>query len=188
MRLVSLHKNYKSYIVKAAKGNRRAQQQIFELFAPKMLSVCRQYVKNNEVAEEVMLNGFLKVFTYLSSYKDEGSFEGWVRRIMINEAITQLRKDKNIIFEDEKQLEYSLELSQLPETKLEVEDLQKLIDQLPDGYKAVFILYAIEGYKHSEIAELLAISESTSKSQLFKARKWLQQQLHKNEIKSYGNQ
>ncbi len=93
MKVVSLHKNYQKLIHRASKGQRIAQYQLFEIFAPKMLSICRQYVKNNTIAEEVMLSGFLKVFIHLKSFKFKGSFEGWIRRIMINEAISQLRRE-----------------------------------------------------------------------------------------------
>ncbi|MEZ4778514.1 MAG: RNA polymerase sigma factor [Flavobacteriaceae bacterium] len=186
MRLVSLHKNYKSVIAKAKEGNRKAQQELYELFAPKMLSVCRQYINREDIAEEVMLTGFLKVFTYLSSYKFEGSFEGWIRRIMVNESITQLRKDKKLLFEDEHSIENSKEHVAYIETELEVEEIQKMIDALPEGYKTVFVLYAVEGYKHSEIAELLQISENTSKTQLFKARKMLQNSMNQENKIRYG--
>ena len=186
MKVVSLHKNYKSLIVKARRDNKRSQHQLFELFAPKMLSVCRQYIKNNDIAEEVMLSGFLKVFTHLKSFKSEGSFEGWIRRIMINEAISQLRKDKKILFIDEKEIDNSKNFATYLETELEVEEIQKIIDGLPEGYKTVFMLYAVEGYKHSEISELLQISESTSKSQLFKARKMLRLIIEKQNIVNYG--
>lgn len=186
MKLISLHKNYKSLIAKAAKGNRKGQQELFNLFAPKMLSICRQYVKNNDVAEEVMLTGFLKVFTNLKSYKAEGSFEGWIRRIMVNESISQLRRDKKLFFRDETEIENSLEHVAYIESELEVAEIQKMIDSLPDGYKTVFVLYAVEGYKHGEIAELLQISEGTSKSQLSKARKMLQAKVTKENKISYG--
>ncbi len=186
MKVVSLHKNYKSLLVKASRGNKRYQHQLFELFAPKMLSICRQYIKNKDLAEEVMLTGFLKVFTHLKSYKSEGSFEGWIRRIMINEAISQLRKEKKLQFKDEEVLENSINHVAYIETNLEVEDIQKMIDALPQGYKTVFILYVVEGYKHSEISELLQISESTSKSQLFKARKILRSIIEKQNNVNYG--
>jgi RNA polymerase sigma-70 factor (ECF subfamily) len=186
LKLISLHKNYTSLIAKATKGNRKAQQELFELFAPKMLSICRQYVKNNDIAEEVMLSGFLKVFTYLQSYKAQGSFEGWIRRIMVNESITQLRKDKKLFFNSDVEVENSIEHVAYIESELEVAEIQKMIDSLPDGYKTVFVLYAVEGYKHSEIAELLQISESTSKSQLFKARKTLQAKINKENTIKYG--
>ena len=186
MKVVSLHKNYSRLISKSKKGHRKAQHELYELFAPKMLSVCRQYVKKQEVAEEVMLSGFLKMFTHLGSYKNEGSFEGWIRRIMVNESISQLRRDKNLLFQDGTEIENSKEHVAYIETALEVNEIQKLIDALPDGYKTVFVLYAVEGYKHSEIAELLQISESTSKTQLFKARKMLQKTFTQENKLSYG--
>jgi RNA polymerase sigma factor (sigma-70 family) len=185
MKLISLHKNYTKLIAKAKKGNRKAQHELFQTFSPKMLSICRQYVKNADIAEEVMLGGFLKVFTNLDSYKSQGSFEGWIRRIMVNESISQLRRENKLQFNDASQIENSLEHVAYIETELEANEIQKLIDSLPEGYKTVFVLYAVEGYKHSEIAELLQISESTSKSQLFKARKLLQSKIKQNNS-SYG--
>ncbi|RMA57677.1 RNA polymerase sigma factor [Ulvibacter antarcticus] len=186
MKLISLHKNYTKLIERSVKGNRRAQQELFELFSPKMLSVCRQYMKNNDAAEEVMLTGFLKVFTHLESFKAEGSFEGWIRRIMVNESISQLRKNKKLFFKDETEIENSIEHVAYIESALEVAEIQKLIDSLPDGYRTVFVMYAVEGYKHGEIAEMLHISESTSKTQLFKARKLLQQKFNNENKMSYG--
>jgi RNA polymerase sigma factor (sigma-70 family) len=151
-----------------------------------MKSVCRQYVKSNDIAEEVMLTGFMKVFKYLHTYSGEGSFEGWIRRIMVNESISQLRREKQLFFKDESAIENSMDHVAYIETGLEADEIQKLIDSLPDGYRTVFVLYAVEGYKHSEIAELLQISESTSKSQLFKARKMLQTLINKENLISYG--
>ncbi len=186
MKLVSLHKNYTTLIKKVAKGDRKAQYELYQLFSPKMLSVCRQYLKHDERAEEAMLAGFMKVFTHLKSYKAEGSFEGWIRRIMVNESISQLRRQKKLLFEDQPHLENSIDHVTYIETELEVAVIQEWIDALPEGYKAVFVLYAVEGYKHSEIAELLQISESTSKSQLFKARKQLQARVETENNKGYG--
>jgi len=88
LKIIPLHKNYSKLIAKASKHDRRAQQTLFETFAPKMMGVCRQYLKNNDLAEEVMLSGFLKMFTNLNNFKNEGSFEGWIRRIMVNESIS----------------------------------------------------------------------------------------------------
>ena len=186
MKVVSLHKNYSSLIAKVKKGNRKAQHQLYELFAPKMLSVCRQYMKQIDLAEEVMLSGFMKVFKHLDSYKSEGSFEGWIRRIMVNEAISAIRKNNKIEFQKETILENSIEHVTYIDSELEVKEIQKIIDTLPEGYKMVFILYVVDGYKHSEIAELLNITESTSKSQLFKARKALQILIKKQNKISYG--
>ncbi len=172
MKIIPLH-NQKSLIKKASDHDREAQKQLFEQFSPKMLCVCRQYVKDLHHAEDLMLQGFLKVFTNLAKFKHEGSFEGWIRRIMVNTCISYLRKKNVINLSDEDYVFNDTATESLENTS--VEDIQKLIDQLPEGYKMVFNLYAIEGYKHSEIAQKLGVSESTSKSQLFKARKLLQE-------------
>jgi RNA polymerase sigma-70 factor (ECF subfamily) len=185
MRVIQLHKNETKLIQRAAKQNREAQHVLYELHAPKMLSVCRYYVKDVQQAEEVMLNGFFKVFKYLNSFKNEGSFEGWIRRIMVREAISFLRQQKKIEFSIEDQYiehDYSNNIK----TTIEVAELQQLIDSLPDGYRMVFVMYAIEGYKHHEIADLLKISEGTSKSQLFKARQMLQAKIKELNNSSYG--
>ena len=172
MKIISLHNQQKLLIKKAINNNREAQEQLFEQFSPKMLGICRQYVKDLHHAEDLLLSGFLKVFTSLHSFKHEGSFEGWIRRIMVNTCISYLRK-KNLVDLSDEDYVFNQEATESLENT-SVEDIQKLIDQLPDGYKIVFNLFAIEGYKHSEIAAQLGISISTSKSQLFKARKLLQ--------------
>lgn len=125
-----------------------------------MLSVCRYYIKDLQHAEEAMLNGFFKVFTNIKNFKNEGSFEGWVRRIMVRESISFLRQQKNIEFAIE-DVDIKQDYSNNINTEIEVEHLQKLIDKLPEGYRMVFVMYAIEGYKHSEIAALLNINEGT---------------------------
>lgn len=185
LKVVQLYHNNTELIQKAAKNNREAQHTLYEVHAPKMLSVCRYYVKDVQKAEEVMLNGFFKAFTNLNSFKNEGSFEGWLRKIMVRESISFLRQQKPIEFSIE-EVETSNEYSNAMETDLEVNEIQQLIDELPEGYKMVFIMYAIEGYKHHEIAGMLNISEGTSKSQLFKARQWLQQKIKELNTTSYG--
>jgi RNA polymerase sigma-70 factor (ECF subfamily) len=177
LKIISLHTNQTSLIKKAIDNNREAQKQLFEQYSPKMLGVCRQYVKDLHHAEDLMLQGFLKVFTNLHKFKNEGSFEGWIRRIMVNTSISYLRKKNLIDLSDEDFVFNDAATASLENTT--VDDIQKLIDKLPEGYKMVFNLFAIEGYKHSEIAIQLGISESTSKSQLFKARKLLQQNYYK---------
>ncbi len=185
MKVIQFYKTEKQLIKKATKQHRDAQHQLYNQYAPKMLSVCRQYIRDVHFAEEVMLSGFLKVFLNLKNFKFEGSFEGWIRRIMINESISFLRKEKKILFTEEI-TSYTEESWNNINTELAVEQIQDLIDSLPEGYKMVFILYAIEGYKHSEIAKMLEVSESTSKSQLFKARKMLQQKLNQQNNISNG--
>ncbi|MFD2725305.1 RNA polymerase sigma factor [Hyunsoonleella rubra] len=185
LKVIPLHKNEGALIKKAIKNNREAQCVLYEMHAPKMLSVCRYYIKDIHQAEEAMLNGFFKVFQNLKSFKGEGSFEGWIRRIMARESISYLRQKKQIEFltdEDVSSRDNSVSL----QTDLEVNDIQRLIDNLPEGYRVVFVMYAVEGYKHHEIADALNISEGTSKSQLFKARKMLQEQIKTVNKTSYG--
>ncbi len=184
MKVVTLFNNETKLIKNAAHNNREAQHVLFEMHAPKMLSICRYYIKDLQHAEEVMLNGFLKVFTNLKSFKAEGSFEGWIRRIMVRESISFLRQKKKIQFVDEDYVH--TEIIDSTTQKYDVAQLQELIDTLPEGYKMVFVMYAIEGYKHAEIATLLNISVGTSKSQLFKARKLLQDKIKTLNIKDYG--
>lgn len=151
-----------------------------------MLSVCRQYIKDLHQAEDIMITAFMKVFTNLKNFEHKGSFEGWVRRIMVNECISFIRVQKKVSFlEDEFYKEDGFNNT---ESQFSVEDIQFLIDTLPDGYKMIFNLYAIEGYKHKEIAEMLGINEGTSKSQLSHARKMLQEQVNKQKNYSYGTE
>ncbi|OUR92716.1 RNA polymerase subunit sigma-70 [Flavobacteriales bacterium 34_180_T64] len=184
MKVIQLHNNNTELIRRAAKNNRDAQHILYESHAPKMLSICRYYVKDVHKAEEVMLNGFLKAFTHIKSFQNEGSFEGWLRRIMVRSAISFLRQEKNIEFSVEEVTQYGY--TNNIESEIEVAEIQQLIDELPDGYKMVFNMYAIEGYKHFEIAEVLNISVGTSKSQLFKARQLLQQMIIALETRRQG--
>lgn len=178
LKVIQLYKNQSELIKKAIRQDRKAQRILFDFHAPKMLSVCRYYIKDVQQAEEAMLNGFFKVFKYLKDYNAEGNFEGWIRRIMVRESISYLRSKKQLDYPVENVQAHSNQSIEI-EANLEVEEIQGLIDDLPEGYRMVFVMYAIEGYKHSEIAKLLEISESTSKSQLFKARKALQTQVNK---------
>ncbi|UPZ17516.1 RNA polymerase sigma factor [Flavobacterium humidisoli] len=175
MKIIHLHQEETKIIQLAVENNRQAQQQIYSKFSSKMLSVCRQYIKDIQLAEDVMITAFMKVFTNLKNFEHKGSFEGWIRRIMVNECISYLRVQKKVKFaEDEFFVEESFNEI---DSQFTVEQIQYLIDALPDGYKMVFNLYAIEGYKHNEIAKMLGINEGTSKSQLSHARKMLQTQI-----------
>lgn len=177
MKVIQFYKNEKHLIKKALKQHRDAQRLLYEKHAPKMLSVCRYYIKDVHFAEEVMLGGFLKVFMNLKKFNFQGSFEGWVRRIMVNESISFLRKEKQVFFTED-MLSSKEESWNNINTNFELAQIQEMIDSLPTGYRMVFVLYAIEGYKHCEIAKMLSISENTSKSQLFKARKMLQRKIN----------
>lgn len=186
MKVVNLHHEEKKLIEQAIASNRHAQHQLYSNFAPKMLGVCRQYIKDLHQAEDVMITGFMKVFANLSNFEHKGSFEGWIRRIMINECISFLRVKKDVKFiEDESFVEDGYNSI---ESQLSLDDLQFLIDNLPEGYKVVFNLYVIEGYKHQEIAHMLGISEGASKSQLSRARGILQNKVQKLKNYSYGTE
>ena len=180
MKVIQLHQEEKQLILLAVENNRQAQQQIYAKFSSKMLSVCRQYIKDIHHAEDVMITGFMKVFTNLKNFEHKGSFEGWIRRIMVNECISFLRVQKKVTFSDDEN--YIEESFNNIESQLSVDDIQQLIDSLPDGYKMIFNLYCMEGYKHKEIAKMLHINEGTSKSQLSHARKLLQNQILKQSI------
>ncbi len=179
MKVIQLFTNQKKLIQKAAEGDRKAQKHLFEKHAPKMLSVCRQYVAPVELAEEMMLNGFLKAFTKLESFSHEGNFEGWLRRIMVRVCIDQLRKNDPFKFTDEidEQRVGDFEELETGDEEIPMDVLQQCIDNLPEGYKSIFVMYAIDGLKHREIAEMLSISENTSKTQFRKARLVLQQEI-----------
>ena len=175
MKIIQLHTSDEALIKKALRRDSKAEEALFNRYAPKMLGVCRNYIKDIHYAEDVMIMGFTKVLDNLHSYRFEGSFEGWIRRIMSREAISFLRSRKELYFSEIEEAERMPVYA--PDPDYDVEMLQILIDNLPAGYKTVLVMFTIEGYNHKEIAEMLGISESTSKSQLFKARKQLQEQL-----------
>lgn len=165
-------------VEKCINGDQRAQRELFEKFAPKMLGVCLRYASNSEQAEDVLQEGFIKVFTKLEAYSGKGSFEGWIRRIMVNTSLDQIRK--NIKFQDNlavEDVEYKLSTNAFILEGLASEDLLSMINEMPGGYKVVFNMFAIEGYSHKEIAKRLDISENTSKSQYSRARSYLKTKL-----------
>lgn len=165
-------------VKKCLKGDSRAQRALFEKFAPKMLGVCMRYAKNTQQAEDVLQDGFVKVFTKLSNYSGNGSLEGWIRRIIVNTALDEIRRNvkfqSNVNVDD---VDYKLELDSHIVEGLAAEDLMKVVNDLPDGYRIVFNMFAIEGYSHKEIAMQLNISENTSKSQYSRARAYLKNKL-----------
>lgn len=166
----------KSLISACRKGKRSAQKELYEKYNQKMFGVCLGYVKNDFEAEDVLMKAFMKVFDKIDTFKEAGSFEGWIRRIVVNEALGHIRKYHKIKNEEIEKADYEGHFSS-NNVQLEADDLMKLVNALPIGYKTVFNLYAIEGYSHKEIAEKLEITESTSKSQLNRARKALKKSL-----------
>ena len=166
------------------RGDHHAQQRLFDLYSSRMYGICFRYIKDTMQAEDVLVTAFTKVFERISQFKGEGSFEGWIRRITINEALTSLRKSRMMMVETgleraDREPDYDC-LSD----HLEAEDLLKMIERLPPGYRIVFNLYAIDGYSHKEIAGQLGISENTSKSQLSRARSYLQKLLAETDLDS----
>ncbi|MEP1034664.1 sigma-70 family RNA polymerase sigma factor [Ekhidna sp.] len=182
-----LHLNTKDLIDKSKSGDRVSQQKLYTRLNAPMMGVCIRYMKNTEDAEDVLLEGFHKVFKNLKkfTYENEHAFFGWVKRIMINEALMKLRKNKEIqILAINEDLDKEVDVSPLEE--LETRDLLKLIRSIPVGYRTVFNLFEIEGYSHQEISDKLGVSIGTSKSQLFKAKKLLRDHLiEKNQ--DYGS-
>jgi RNA polymerase sigma factor (sigma-70 family) len=166
------------------KRERAAQQQLFDLYSSKMYGLCYRYVRHAMEAEDILVTAFTKIFERIEQFKGDGSFEGWIRRIMVNEALTYLRKSRTMYLETElEQADREPDYDQLSD-HLEAEDLLKMIQELPAGYRLVFNMYAIDGYSHREIAEQLGISENTSKSQLSRARVYLQKILAENDWQS----
>jgi RNA polymerase sigma-70 factor (ECF subfamily) len=164
------------------KNNSKAQRQLYDMYAPKMLGLCMRYVGEKQEAEDIMIKGFMKIFEKIDQFKGHGSFEGWMKRIMINESLGYIRRNKSMyVLEDITDPRVEINFSVL-EGNLEAQDLLRMVNQLPSGYRTVFNLYAIEGYNHKEIAEMLGINENTSKSQLSRARGYLQRKLKEMEM------
>jgi len=162
------------------KGNRKMQRELYDRFAPKMYGVCLRYASNAEEAEDILQEGFIKVFRKMDSYRGDGSFEGWIRRIFVNTAIEYYRKKTYLqpITEHEENTVEGKYLSVLD--NLAEKDIINLVQQLSPGYRTVFNMYVVEGYTHKQIADLLGISEGTSKSQLSRAKQILQDMVTKH--------
>lgn len=161
------------------KQDRKAQQMLYERFSPGMFTVCLRYVRETAEAEDVLVKGFMKVFQNINRFEGKGSLEGWIRRIIINEGLAYLRANKTMYLEVD--IEKAGKSTFSHADHLEAEDLMAMVQQLPVGYRTVFNLYAIEGYNHAEIADMLNISEGTSKSQLSRARQLLQKMIADSE-------
>ncbi|MFN4082388.1 MAG: RNA polymerase sigma factor [Bacteroidia bacterium] len=161
-------------------GDRKCQKQLYQHFAGKMLAVCMRYAKDRAEAEDMLQEGFLKVFQSISKYKGEGSFEGWIRKIMVYNAINLYKHRIRTFKEDLDVIEYDAPYSDDIIDKISVKEILALIQNLPEGYRLVFNLYAIEGYTHKEIGEQLGIAIGTSKSQYSRAKQLMQKMLAKH--------
>lgn len=162
---------------------REAQKMLYETYARKMYSICLRYCPDQDAAKDLLQDGFIKVFSHIGSFQEKGSFEGWLKRIFINLALENIRKKKTVF-------QFSEDIDNLPDIvdesteddqmyKISEDELLKMIQDLPRGYSTVFNLYAIEDYSHKEIADLLGVTEGTSRSQYVRARQILQSKIRK---------
>lgn len=169
----------KQLIEGCRKGERLAQKELYDTYSRKMMGVCLRYVNDRETARDLLQDGFVKVFTSMDSYTGLGSFEGWLRKIFVNCALEYLRKSD--VLREAVDLDNSAELVNPDSSvisEMSAAELMKLVQQLPAGFRAVFNLFAIEGYSHKEIGEMLDITESTSRSQFTRAKQLLQRQIN----------
>jgi RNA polymerase sigma factor (sigma-70 family) len=165
----------KDFIDKLSKGDRISQRALYESCSAKMYGVCLRYVNNPEIARDILHDGFVKVFTSLKSFRGEGSFEGWVRRIIVNTALEYLRQRKDYL---EVELEHAKgKTTDGASDGYDINLFLSIVAELPHQYRTVFNLYAIDDYSHNEIAEMLNITESTSKSNYSRARAILRSKL-----------
>ncbi len=163
-------------IKKLKRENPKAQKRLYDSYAPRFMALCRRYIRDTALAEDVMIEGFMKIFKEIKNYRNIGNFEAWMHRIMVNQCLMELRKNHNLTMhlDPDRSLAYT---SFNALDGLYEEDLKALISELPVGCRTVFNLYIIEGYSHREISKQLEISEGTSKSQLHLAKKKLQESI-----------
>ncbi len=166
------------WIEGAKRGDKRSQKAIYDLLSGKMFAVCLRYMGDKEAAEDILQDGFVTLFSKLDSYSGSGSFEGWARKVFVNTALMSLRKKDAL--KNSEDVEVARHISSNDPTPIQqigYDDLMKMIASLPPGFRIVFNMYIIEGYSHKEIAKALGISETTSRSQLQRARMLLQSKI-----------
>jgi RNA polymerase sigma-70 factor (ECF subfamily) len=180
------HKYTLDELLKRCKaGERKAQEALYKQFAAKMMGVCLRYAADRMEAEDMLQNGFIRVFQKMGDFRGEGSFEGWIRRIMVHSSIEYYRKHhKLLVLADE--LPHEPSVNPVAAANLDAKDMMAMVQRLSPGYRMVFNLYAIEGYSHREIGEMMGISEGASKSQLSRARSILKALIANTEGKRYG--
>ena len=164
------------------KGNRESQKALYDHLAPRMLPLCMRYVGNREQAEDILQEGFITLFTRLKDFRGEGSFEGWARRIFVTTALMSLRKKDALKMSDDIDTARGLK-ADIPSQGQNIgyKELIRLVMELPPGFRTVFNMFVIEGYSHKEISEMLGITETTSRTQLSRARVWLQNKIKNRE-------
>lgn len=165
------------------KGDRASQKVLYDRLAPRMFPLCIRYVGDRVLAEDILQDGFVTLFTHLDNYKGDGSFEGWARKIFVTTALMSLRKKDALKMSDELDVARGMKSENVTQMQnIGYKELLKLVMTLPPGFRTVFNMYAIEGFTHKEISDMLGISETTSRTQLSRARTWLQ-----NKIKEIEN-
>ena len=171
----------KDILAGCIKGKQSAQWELYNRYSRLLLAVCNRYARDLDEAEDILQEGFVKIFLNIKRFKGDGPVLAWMRRIMVNTAITHYHKMLKHRYQDDiaEVSESKFEDKRWGESEFTEEELFKVIHQMPDGYRQVFNLYAVEGYKHREIAEILKIDENTSKSQYSRSRRWLQERLIK---------
>lgn len=172
----------KKLIRKCQKQEIKAQEQLYKLYAHKLFPVCLKYSSNYQQAEDNLQDAFMMIFDKISQYKNKGSFEGWMKRVVINTALQKYRKQA--VFEIVREDYLKEPEIEIDEETVSVDYLLKIIQELPERYRQVFNLYALDGFSHKEIAELLKISIGTSKSNLARARTILKEKIEAAQIKS----
>jgi len=172
--------NLKNLIRQCKKQDRGAQEELYRMYAAKLFGVCLKYSNNYQEAEDNMQDGFVTIFEKIAQYKDEGSFEGWMKRILINTALQKHRQQKVYGLTNEDNIQEE-EIVEVEKDSLSVDFLLECVQSLPDRYRQVFNMYVLDGYSHKEIAHLLKISEGTSKSNLARARMALRDKIEKKE-------
>jgi RNA polymerase sigma-70 factor (ECF subfamily) len=170
----------KTFINRLKSGDEKAQKAFYQQFAPKMYGICLRFAKSNAEADDILQEGFIRIFNHIKDFRGEGSIEGWVRRTIVNTSINFYKKRiKQGISTELDTIKEKIESDNLIIDTLAAKELLEIIRELPDGYRTVFNLNVIEGYSHKEIGEMLDISENTSKSQLSRARATLQKRIKK---------
>lgn len=163
------------------KNDRVSQKKLFETYAGKFMTIAKRYMKEDMSAEDVLMEGFCKIYTNIKSFKGDGSFEGWMRRIIVNTAINKIRKDKREMLDYQEELTDKKGVEMMYVENMSANDMLAMIEKMPLGYRTVFNMFAIDGFSHKEIATELGIDEGTSRSQLAKARKFLQIRIKEDE-------
>lgn len=172
--------DFKPIISECIAGNQKAQAKLYHQFAPKMFGVCLRYAKDRTEAEDNLQDGFINIFSKLNTFRNDGSLEGWMRRIMINVSLEKIRKQHLMYPVEDVAVYDTVNFSDDVIAKISADDLMKIVQELPPRYRLVFNLYVIEGMSHQEIAEEMAITQGTSKSNLARAREILKKKVQEN--------